>query len=85
MRIFTKITLVTTNFFVAYNRVVSIFDIVRKEWRHHFFFESDVIELLRNQKNSKTSDVNVGAYMENGEIKIIDTADIHAENWYLTD
>jgi len=38
VKIYTKITLVTTNFFVAYNKVVSIFDIVKKEWKTHFFF-----------------------------------------------
>jgi hypothetical protein len=48
VKIFTKINLVNTTFFVAYNKVVSIFDIVRKEWKMHFFFPSDVIELLRN-------------------------------------
>ena len=48
VRIFTRITLVTTNFFVAYNKVVSIYDIVKKEWKFHFFFEHDVIEVLRN-------------------------------------
>jgi hypothetical protein len=73
VRIFTKITLVTTNFFVAFNKVVSVFDVVRKEWKFHFFFESDVIELLRNQKVAGKNDLNVGAYLENGNIKIIDT------------
>ena len=85
VKIFTKITLVTTNFFVAYNKIVSIYDIVKKEWKFHFFFKHTVIELLKNQKNLKNSDMNVGAYLENGDIMIIDTQDIHGENWKLVD
>jgi hypothetical protein len=37
-RIYTAITLVNTNFFVAFNKVVVIYDVVRKEWKNHFFF-----------------------------------------------
>ncbi len=33
----------------------------------------------------KTNDMNVGAYLDNGDIKIIDTQDIHGENWKLVD
>ena len=73
MKIFTKITLVTTNFFVAYNKIVSIYDIVKKDWKFHFFFNHPVIELLKNQKSMKNNDMNVGAYLGNGDIKIIDT------------
>ena len=63
VKIFTKITLVTTNFFVAYNKIVSIYDIVKKEWKFHFFFNHQVIELLKNQKSMKNNDMNVGAYL----------------------
>jgi hypothetical protein len=48
VKLFTAITLINTNFFVSYNNVVSIYDIVRKEWKAHFFLEDDVIELMRN-------------------------------------
>lgn len=47
-RIYTAITLVNTNFFVAFNKVVAIYDVVRKTWRYHFFFEHIVCGLLRN-------------------------------------
>jgi hypothetical protein len=38
---------------------------------------------LRNQKTK--SDLNVGALLENGEIKILDTLDLHGDQWHLTD
>ncbi|CDW78106.1 wd-40 repeat protein [Stylonychia lemnae] len=85
VKIFTKINLVNTSFFVAYNKVVSIFDIVKKEWKIHFFFPSDVIELLRNQKKTKHNELNVGAYLENGDIRMIDPADASSETWVLSD
>ncbi len=85
VKIFTKITLVNTNFFVAFNKVVSIYDIVKKEWKSHFFFSHDVIEVFRNQKKSKNKDVNVAAYLDNGDLKIIDTIDVNGDNWGLKD
>ena len=47
-RIYTAITLVNVNFFVAFNNVVAIYDVVRKEWKSHFFMPSKVFGLLRN-------------------------------------
>ena len=40
---------------------------------------------MRNQKKSKNKDVNVAAYLENGDLKIIDTIDVHGDNWELRD
>jgi hypothetical protein len=47
-RIYSAITLVNTNFFVAFNQVVAIYDVVEKEFKYFFYFEDQVVGLLRN-------------------------------------
>ena len=67
-RIYTAITLINTNFFVAFNKVVAIYDVVTKEWKSHFFFSSSVFGLLRNQISKEMQELNVGVLLENGVI-----------------
>lgn len=49
VKIFTGMTLVNTTFMVAYNNIVSTFDIFKKIWIDHFIFDEFVLNLLRNQ------------------------------------
>ena len=82
-RIYTAITLVNVNFFVAFNQVVAVYDVVRKEWKNHFFFKQQVFGLLRNQISNEMHELNVGVLLENGEIQIIDTPVNRNADWTL--
>lgn len=46
-RIFSAITLININFFIAFNKVVAISDVVTKEWKF-YSFSNTVSGLLRN-------------------------------------
>jgi hypothetical protein len=82
-RIYTAITLVNVNFFVAFNKVVAIYDVVRKEWKSHFFFKQQVFGLLRNQISKEMHELNVGVLLENGEIQLIDNPKSRHGEWTL--
>lgn len=82
MRIYTAITLVNTNFFVAFNNVVAIYDVVKKQWSNFFYFTTQVFALLRNQISDKAHELNVGALLESGEVKIIDRPKVRGEEWH---
>lgn len=41
-------TLANTTFMVAYNNIISAFDIFKKIWIDHFIFDDEILELLRN-------------------------------------
>ncbi|TNV87473.1 hypothetical protein FGO68_gene17665 [Halteria grandinella] len=58
-RIYTAMTLVNVNFFVAFNQVVAVYDVVRKEWKP-YFFKQQVFGLLRNQVSDLMHELNVG-------------------------
>lgn len=71
-RIYTAITLVNVNFFIAFNDVVCIYDFVLKQWKHFFFYGGKKVSgLLRNQISTESHELNVGVLLENGEIQII--------------
>jgi hypothetical protein len=70
-RIFSAITLININFFVAFNKVVAINDVVGKSWKF-YSFPYTVSGLLRNQISQNSFDLNVGVLLENGEIRLID-------------
>ena len=50
--IFSSITLINVNLFIAFNRVVCINDFVTRTWTFRFF-DKNVKELLRNEANPK--------------------------------
>lgn len=81
-RIYTAITLVNTNFFVAFNNVVAIYDVVKKQWTNFFYFTTQVFALLRNQISEKAHELNVGALLESGEVKIIDRPKVRGDEWH---
>lgn len=70
-RIFSSITLINIHFFIAFNKIVAMNDVVTKEWKF-FPFTNTVAGLLRNQSPLNAHDLNVGVLLENGEIYIID-------------
>jgi hypothetical protein len=70
-RIFSSITLININFFVAFNRVVCINDVVSHNWIFQAF-DQKVSGLLRNEANPALQEMNVGVLLENGQIKLID-------------
>lgn len=80
-RIFSAITLININFFVAFNKVVAISDVVTKEWKF-YSFQNTVSGLLRNQTSTNAHDLNVGVLLENGEIKLIDRQN-EQEEWVI--
>jgi hypothetical protein len=75
-------TLVNVNFFVSFNQVVAIYDVVRKEWKAHFF-KQQVFGLLRNQISELMHEFNVGVLLENGEIKAIDPPANRNGDWVV--
>lgn len=84
-RIFTAITLVNVNFFVAFNNVVAIYDVVRKQWKSHFLFKQKVFGLLRNQISSEMHELNVGVLLADGQIKLIDNPKSRHGEWTLNE
>lgn len=70
-RIFSAITLININFFVAFNKVVAVNDVVTTTWKF-YSFPNTVSGLLRNQSSANVHDLNVGVLLENGQITLID-------------
>ena len=48
VKVFQATTLINTTFLIAYNNVVSSFDIIKKLWLDHYIFDESVVDLLRN-------------------------------------
>ena len=80
-RIFSAITLININFFVAFNKIVAINEVVTKEWKF-YSFSNTVSGLLRNQTSNNSHELNVGVLLENGEIKLIDRQN-EQEEWVI--
>ncbi len=80
-RIFSAITLININFFVAFNKIVAINEVVTKEWKF-YSFSNTVSGLLRNQTSNNAHELNVGVLLENGEIKLIDRQN-EQEEWVI--
>lgn len=52
-------------------------------WVKHFPFEEKVIKVFRNEKSDH--EYNLGAYLDNGRIKLIDSSDTtNPELWEMT-
>lgn len=80
MRLFPSYSLINTSFFLAHKNIVSLYDIVNKKWVNNFFVDTKVIKVFRNEKNEE--DFNLGVYLENGKIELIDSTDVsNANNW----
>lgn len=62
---------------------MAIYDIVRKQWKSHFFFKQQVFGLLRNQISKEMHELNVGVLLENGEIQLIDNPKTRYGDWTL--
>lgn len=59
---------------------MSLYDIVSKKWIDHFFVDTKVVKVFRNEKDA--SAFNLGVYLENGKIELIDSSDTStAEHW----
>jgi len=56
---------------VAHSNIISLFDIINKTWVKHFFVSEKVLKVFRNEKND--TDFNLGAYLETGRIRILDS------------
>jgi hypothetical protein len=65
--------LINTTFFLAHGNIISVFDIIKKEWIKHFFVEEKVVKVFRNEKSEHN--YNLGAYLDNGKINLIDSED----------
>ena len=65
--------LINTSFFLAHGNIISLFDIIKKDWVKHFFVEEKVLKVFRNEKADH--EYNLGAYLDNGRIKLIDSED----------
>lgn len=65
--------MINTSFFLAHGNIISLFDIIKKEWVKHFYVEEKVLKVFRNEKADH--EYNLGAYLDNGRIKLIDSED----------
>jgi len=58
---------------LAHGNIISLFDIIKKTWIKHFFVEQKVLKVFRNEKVDHV--YNLGAYLDNGRINLIDSED----------
>ena len=83
VKIFKSVAIANTTFFVAFDKIVSIFDLISKMWVDHFIFEEDIEEILRNQ-NSANSYI-MGVLLKSGKIKILESkTEDNKEIWYIS-
>ena len=72
-KLFPSFCLINTSFFLAHGKTISLFDIIKKEWVEHIFFDIKAVKVFRNEKEEHV--YNLGVYLENGRINLIDSED----------
>lgn len=82
-KFYPSFCLINTSFFLAHGNIISLFDIIKKTWIKHFIVEEKVLKVFRNEKNDHI--YNLGAYLDNGRIKLIDSEDTtNPDSWEMT-
>lgn len=79
VKLYSKIQLINTYFYISHDKMVSMFDIVKKEWHGHYMFNSKILELLRNEKSDHILNYNVAIYLKSSEIRYIDKIKINKD------
>lgn len=80
LKMYPSYSLINTSFFVAHGNIISLFDILKKQWVSHFFFEEKITCVFRNKKDSGA--FNVGVYLSNGRLKLLDSKQPHVpDSW----
>ncbi len=82
-KFYPSFCLINTSFFLAHGNIISLFDIIKKKWVKHFIVEEKVLKVFRNEKDDNL--YNLGAYLDNGRIKLIDSSDpTNPDAWEMT-
>ncbi len=82
-KFYPSFCLINTSFFLAHGNIISLFDIIKKTWLKHFIVEEKVLKVFRNEKDDHL--YNLGAYLDNGRIKLIDSSDTtNPDTWEMT-
>ena len=66
MNLYESFSLINRNFFIAHSNYVSLYDILEKKWKKHYYFENKVKKVFRNQKDDNS--FNIGIYLSNQKV-----------------
>lgn len=76
--------MINISFFVAHGNYISLYDVIEKKWKKTFHFEEKVLNVFRNEKNDYA--YNIGLYLANNRVKVIDTSDpTNTDGWSIKD
>ena len=82
VKIYQSYSLINTSFFIAHGNYVSLYDIISKKWKKTFSFDVKVMKVFRNEKNDV--DYNIGLYLNNNRVRVIDTDDVtNSDGWEI--
>ncbi|CDW75557.1 wd-40 repeat protein [Stylonychia lemnae] len=86
LKLYGAFTLINTTFLVAYNNIVSTFDVIKKLWLDHYIQDETIVDLLRNQRDATSDDYIVGVLLQSGKIVPLESTNIDGINiWKQSD
>ena len=66
MKIVTSMVLFNTHYAVAHNKVVSVFDVIKEQWVHHFYFPDTIYNICKCKVGNDYN--TLGVILENGGV-----------------